>query len=112
MIGTNGMVSVPIRVIDTITSKEIRLMTVPVSKRQFELELASWLGLAWVLRGGMSLGLQSEKGDNAWRCDPHSVWSKDYKWIALNGMPDGRSRQVLIAYVGDIHRLFHYPNKQ
>lgn len=104
----NGAVTVPIRLIDTATGKEIRLMTIPVSKKLPKLELASWFGLQWALRWAISAGVPHDMKiiDHAWRCDSHAVWSKDYRWIALNGMPNGESRQVLIAYIGDIHRLF------
>ena len=38
---------------------------------------------------------------NAWRCDLHPVWSRDFKFIAFNGRPDNGSRQVLVSYMGD-----------
>ena len=94
-----------------MNSTTTTLLTIRVNKKPFELEqeVASWLGLVWLLRVGVSVGLvYDKKSDHTWRCDPHTVWSRDYKWIAFNGMPDGNSRQVMIAYIGDdLHRLFH-----
>jgi Tol biopolymer transport system component len=62
------------------------------------------------------LSLQSGKArrsreSNAWRCDPHPAWSRDYRWIAFNGRPAGGERQVMIAYLGDendIEELFRH----
>ena len=100
---------VPIRLIDIINYREIWLMKVRVNKKPLELEmkLASWLGLEWLVNIGLKLGLGFDKqGDNSWRCDLHTVWSKDFKWIAFNGMPEGKSKQVMISYIGNIDKLF------
>jgi Tol biopolymer transport system component len=51
----------------------------------------------------------SKKAYNAWRCDPHPVWSRDHRWVAFNGRPGGTNRQVMIAYLGtelDLKNLF------
>ena len=53
------------------------------------------------------------KERNAWRCDPHSVFSRDGKWISFNARPSGGNRQVLVAYLGtekDIQKLFRSEN--
>lgn len=40
------------------------------------------------------------KEKNAWRCDPHCVFSRDGQWISFNGRPFGGNRQLLVAYLG------------
>ncbi|MDF2713151.1 MAG: hypothetical protein K0R28_76 [Paenibacillus sp.] len=66
---------VPIRLIDTETGRE---------------EAICWI---WTL-GGTKLSAEL-------RCDPHPVWSEDYRYVCFNGTPEGR-RQILIA---DMSRL-------
>ena len=104
---------IPIRLIDITNDREIWLMKIKVNKiqLQFERELASWLGLEWLVKIGFKFGLGHDKqGDNSWRCDLHTVWSKDFQWIAFNGMPEGKSKQVMISYVGNIEKLFNNDN--
>ena len=46
---------------------------------------------------------------NAWRCDAHSTWSRDFKWIISNARISGGNRQLIISYVGtsnDIKNMF------
>lgn len=42
----------------------------------------------------------SSKHQHAWRCDMHPTWDPSYRWLAFNGRPGGKNRQVLISYTG------------
>jgi len=35
----------------------------------------------------------------------HPAWDRDFRWLAFNGRPGGKRRQVLISYLGDPARL-------
>ena len=50
-----------------------------------------WLLQIQTLRGNStsSGSTISKKELNAWRCDPHPSWSRDYRWITFNGRPEG-----------------------
>ncbi|WP_127579586.1 hypothetical protein [Paenibacillus koleovorans] len=61
---------VPIRLVDTQSGHE---------------EAICWI---WTL-GGTSIPAEL-------RCDPHPVWSEDYRYVCFNGTPEG-NRQILIA---------------
>ena len=41
-----------------------------------------------------------KSGQNAWRCDPHVTFDNSRRWIAFNARPYGKTRQVLIGYLG------------
>lgn len=45
--------------------------------------------------------------DKSWRCDLHPAWSRDFQWVAINGRPRGRERQVVLLYLGpDLGAMF------
>lgn len=39
-------------------------------------------------------------GRDEWRCDMHPALSRDARWVAINGRPDGGWRQVMVVYIG------------
>ena len=58
-------------------------------------------------RGGASAGIlgalkqtRSKKEMNAWRCDPHPAFSRDFTMMAMNARVTGGDRQVLVAHLG------------
>ncbi len=95
---------VPIRRVDTKTGKEEILMNVYVglsrddnefrrSQGKFEYMFTS----LWKNQGSYN------KEMNAWRCDVHPAWSKDYRWLAMNGRDRKLGyRQVYIIYMGNL----------
>ena len=50
-------------------------------------------------------GASKARESMAWRCDMHPAWDRDFRWLAFNGRPGGKRRQVLISYLGDPARL-------
>ncbi len=38
----------------------------------------------------------------AWRCDLHSTFDSKHNWIVYNGRPEGKGRQIMMSYIGNI----------
>eukprot|EP01041_Mallomonas_annulata_P001728 gene1728-3346_t len=52
--------------------------------------------------GSLSMSKSSSRlGQGPWRCDMHPAWSRDFRWLAMNGRPGGNMRQVLVGFFGD-----------
>ena len=53
----------------------------------------------------------SARHRTAWRCDMHPAWNtKNHRWVAFNGRPEGGNRQVMVAYIGDDPSAYFEPN--
>ena len=82
----------PLRLIDTYKSREVWLLQMNIVRPDVMKEANGGFGLMGF--GGTEV---DKKHLNAWRCDMHPSWSKDFQFIAFNGRPQGGLRQVLVA---------------
>lgn len=71
---------VPLRLVDTYTSKEVTLLEMKVNRDD---------------------NMAKSRSGDIWRCDMHPTWSRDFKYLVFNGRVNGGNRQVLVSYLGD-----------
>ena len=96
----------PLRLIDTLRSREVWLLQMPTVRPIFGEGGGNEVS---ALSGGEREPDTSKKRQlNAWRCDMHPSWSRDFKWIAFNGRPHHGLRQVPSFYtIYTIRPSFH-----
>ena len=87
----------PLRLIDIQRSLEVWLLQMP-TVRPVALEekggAASNMGKANSNSKEREPDTTKKRQLNAWRCDMHPTWSRDFQWIAFNGRPQHGLRQV------------------
>lgn len=82
----------PLRLIDTYKSREVWLLQMNTVRPDVMKDANGGFGLMGIGRNEVD-----KKQLNAWRCDMHPSWSRDFQFIAFNGRPQGGLRQVLVA---------------
>ena len=95
----------PIRLIDIHSQREVWLIFIPIERRRTS-GSGDWSRVHSYLSD--ALYGNSNDRDKSWRCDLHIAWSRNYRYIAVNGRTNGGNRQLLLASVGpDLGQYFN-----
>ena len=83
----------------------LRLVTVPgnATAPASEVELLQVMVATTPKFGGTD---SRSRESAAWRCELHPAFDRHFKWVAFNGRPDGKRRQVMASYLGDPAELW------
>ena len=101
--GAKGGPSAPLRIVDTRAEPKGDVWAV-------EIPLAADPGKGELSGAPTDL---SSRHALAWRCDMHPAWNtRNYRWIAFNGRPEGDNRQVMVSYVGEDPGEYFVPSSK